>query len=118
MKLLHKLNDFNTRLAAALLPSFPAGATTAEDIDGTLLIRVTTPTVTDPNHIGTHVAIALESGVREKFEGADAALRDLMIQTMIDSLITQIQCTYDPKNVGPYAQDFIGKLATLKGLTI
>jgi hypothetical protein len=116
VKLYTALSPFNSRLAEVLIPTFPAGAHAAEDGDGTLLMRVPTPSPTHPDHIGSHVAVSLEKSVREALETASVPDRELMMQTLVDSLASQIQIQYNPNAVGQFAMDFVGTMNTLEGL--
>ncbi len=116
MKLYSTLSPFNKRLAEVLVPIFPAGAYAAEDGEGTLLIRAPTPIPTNPNHIGSHVAVTLEKSIRDALEAASPSGREVMTQAMIDSLATQIKLQYDPNAVGQFAMDFVGTKNSLEGL--
>jgi hypothetical protein len=83
---------------------------------GGYFIRAPTPSLTHPDHIGTHVAVSLEKSVREALDTASAPDREVMMQTLVDSLASQIQIQYSPNAVGQFAMDFVGTMNTLEGL--
>jgi hypothetical protein len=118
MKLYANLSEFNRRFADALLPVFPAGVQALQSEDGTLLFRGPIPTADDPNHVGTHVAVSLDSDVKAALSEALPADREEMTEILISSLGTQVQMQYDPSKFSPFALDVVGKINILRGRNI
>lgn len=118
MKLFANLSEFNRRFADALLPTFPAGVQAFQSEDDTLLFRGPIPLPDDPTHVGTHVAVSLDSDVKAALGEASPADRKEMTEILISSLGTQVQMQYDSTKFGPFALDVVGKMNILIGRNI
>lgn len=111
MQLNENLSDFNRRFADELLPSFPANVKALQSEDGTLLFRGPIPLADDPNHIGTHVAVSLDTEVKAALAQASPAEREEITQNLINNLGTQVRFQYDPNKIGLFALDVVGNMA-------
>lgn len=115
MKLYANLSDFNRRFADALLPAFPANVQALQSDDGTLLFRGPIPRADDQTHLGTHVAVSLDTEVRAALSEASPVDREEMVDILISNLGTQVQFQYDPNKVGSSVLDIVGKMNILRG---
>lgn len=114
MTLNQKLNEFNQRFAAELLPSFPKGIVAMEDDSGMLCFRGVIPNSGDSKH-GTHVTVTLEDDVVAALALASPAEREDITQHLIDNLGASIRIQYHPDKIGKYALGIVGTMASVTG---
>ena len=115
MKLVGELSEFNRRMAEELLMTFPPNVKPVQSEDGTLLFRGPIPLLDDPKHVGTHVAVSLDSEVCAALDAASKVDREEMIANLIASLGTQVKEQYAPNKIGLDALDVVGTMRMLRG---
>ena len=115
MKLTKELNEFNGQLAKDLLPYFPNGMEAYQDEFEELFFRGTIPGSSNPNHIGTHVAVELEQDVKDALDQASETDRKEMVRNLIANLGTQIKAKYDKDHVGQLALKVTRNMRILTG---
>ena len=108
------LNDFNRRLADAVITIFPDGVRPLQSIDGALNFRGPIPTKNDPEHVGTHVAVSLDNEVTAALEKASTCDRESMMGILIENLGTRIRMKYDKDQIGAFALTIVGRMSIFK----
>lgn len=115
MKLSENLNDFNRSMAEELRGTFASNVKPFETEEGYLVFRGPIEGHSDPNHIGTHVAVSLTAEVQRALAAASHAEREEMTKIFLSNLGTRVKCEYHPRQIGPCALDIVGTMNTLRG---
>lgn len=114
MNIHQNLGELNRRLAESLTPSFATNVVPYESgDDGSLLFRGPIANNSDPKHIGTHVAVSIERDVRATLEATSGVECEELVERLVDSLGTQVKVRYHPEQVGQFALEVIGTMATI-----